>query len=348
MGADSTTWTRPVLLAAIVATLLVPAPEPGQGGEPVKVVVIHDGESALLIHLTSELRAMGFTPVEIEIANLAPGPESLANLAVSYGAVGVMTVVGPEKEIEVWVSRTGGADGGERELIMAEQNRREALVALRAVELLRASLIRVRSRQKAPPPTASPTPAPTHQVEARRTVLSSLPERRWFLALQGAVTFGFGGLDPGFHVGIVSVVRIGRWLGLGLTGFAPTFPTLLRAPEGEVEVRTGFAGAGLVLYLTDPGRRWQPVLSAGVGPLLVGTRGQAEPPYAGRRDVTVSALTEIDFGLSVRLYRSLFLRADALAGVAAPRSVIQLDEREGAAYGRPFIAGMLGLEVGVR
>ncbi len=347
MGADSTTWTRPVVIAVTAAMLLLVAPVSGQGTAPLKVVVMHAGESALLIHLISELRAMGFAPVEIETENLGTSPEALAELAASYEAVGVMTVMGPGKEIEVWVSKTGEAADGERELIMAEQNRREALIALRAVELLRANLIAIRSRRHPPSPPPPPF-ASKPRTEETRTVSPEPSHRRWSLALQPAVTAGFGGLHPAFHIGVSTGIRMGRWMGLTFLGLAPTFPIVLRATEGKVDIRTGFAGVGMVLFLADSRRRWQPTLSAGVGPLLVSTRGHADPPYVGQRDLTVSALTEIDVGLSVRLYRFLSLRMDLLAGVAAPRSVIRLDEREGATYGRPFVAGMLGLEVWLR
>ena len=139
---------------------------------PPRIVVIGvPGAQRQQNQLVEDLRSRGFEVVETDIG---PGDEHERASSSTYRlhASGMLRLRGTGNLIEVWVANEPGGAAQLREVVApfeaTDASRNDAVV--RAVELLRASLIEIRRAQtpvalpssstRSPEPAASPTPAP--------------------------------------------------------------------------------------------------------------------------------------------------------------------------------------------
>lgn len=128
---------------------------------------------------------------------------------------------------------------------------------------------------------------------------------------------------------------------------APVIPATLTAPGGRVRISATLMGAGGWIDLLDGS---VPVaMGAGLGVAVGFLTYDAESTSRGVRgqDGTVPfALPYVRWALEWPALPPLGLRADVLAGVAAPRPVIQTEGRDSyAVFGRPLLAAGLGLSL---
>ncbi|MFY0540606.1 hypothetical protein [Nannocystis pusilla] len=167
---------------ALVASLLGTGPAPGGASDRIAVVGDADDE-AIVRQLRAELSALGFEVLAPE----APAEDDDESWADDLGAVAAIRVVEHEAlEIRI-VDRVAGKSVRHRVAIPQPHTEEDArIVAMRAIELLRASL---REPQEAPvvsppppkpsPPSTPSTPSPTRPA-ARAS--SSISLRRWPVA----------------------------------------------------------------------------------------------------------------------------------------------------------------------
>ena len=74
------------------------------------------------------------------------------------------------------------------------------------------------------------------------------------------------------------------------------------------------------------------------------TVSQGAKGYVGRTEDHALALPYVRAGLAAQLTRGFALRADILAGFAAPRPTIVFAGRTTATWGQPLLAPSFGLE----
>jgi hypothetical protein len=89
-------------------------------------------------------------------------------------------------------------------------------------------------------------------------------------------------------------------------------------------------------------------VGAGVGGVLVYTRGVPSPGFVGYSQVNLIAAPYLRVGSAFSLANAWRLSADVLAAVSTPEPVIYFENRRASAWGRPLLLGTLGIEILVR
>jgi hypothetical protein len=295
--------------------------------------------------LRAELGALGFEVVAGRRERDAPSRASLESIARSSGAVAAIRVVPSPEGVEVWIADRVTGKTVLREVVAGGAGDAEpAVVAVRAVELLRASLLEI----EAPHPPRGEEPAGPQVralvAPAARAAADRVAPARLTFGIGPAVTASPGGLG-----GSTSVLATLRWwpadrIGVGSFVMFPAGTIRVDGPEGEALVSATVIGAGARWALADRSDTWLPELGAGVSIVTTRMDGLGYTPYIGASDRVTVAAPYLDGGLGIALSPGLRLRVEALGGVATPRPVVRFAGREAATWGRPFAVGALCLE----
>lgn len=333
---------------AVAALLLVP---PAQA-DPVKVAIVHGSLADPLTHRArAELSALGLEVVEITTTGeTPPDGDDLDRIAHLAGAAAAIRIAAPITS--VWIA------GNEEEeyvirIVPADDPRSpsaDAVVVLRAVELVRAALLdppapatpSPAAARSSPPlaastPPASPAPDPTHAA-------ISPPPPRFTLEIAPAVVGAPGGVSPS-----ASLLVGARWMPgpLGPAAFLvlPIFPAHLDGREGTAEIRAAIAGAGLHFAPGPREASLRPGLEAGLAGVWLLVHGAGTSGYLGRSDNLLVAAPYARAALSLSISPHLSSSASLLGAVALSEPVIAFASREAASFGRPLLLGAGGLQV---
>jgi hypothetical protein len=348
---------RAAIVALALALGLTPAP--AHADDPPRLVLVPSGvDGALVERLRAELAAMGFA---VSVAGPAHpiARDALEDAARAGAAVAAVGITPARAGIELWIVDRVTGKTLLRDVAEAGADR-DTTVALRAVELLRASLLEL----DAPHPSRGETPAPAEiraiaglpapAPPAPPPVSTSPPASAsppaslrplFALGIAPAIVGSPGGLAPfpALDVGVRA------WLhprvAAGIFGLVPlaTLPT--SGPEGSSETRIALVATDVRVSLAPRGARWVPTAGAGVALVWLHTAGSASPGYV---DLSNDGLTAAPFlrpGLGFSLSERLRLRADGLAGVTLRRLAVDYAGRVVARWGDPLLAASLGVEV---
>jgi hypothetical protein len=309
-----------------------------------------------LNRIQGELAAEGFDVVLVDapiaLAPLAPAgpdgrPGSLSGASADRDAVASIELVVDTREraaeLRV-IDRVTNKTVTRRTAIEAPEGSQFAQVlAVRAVELLRASLVELLILSH-PPSTAVPAAAVRVVAEHARTWAADAPHPRpqstFGFDAGTAVLGGFGGIGPAL-LGVLRVRRaIGRSFQLRATlAGLGTQPTVV-ASSGSASVAQQL---GLVELLLSPwaDRGVHPVASVGAGALFVSVDGQAAPPYAAERSSGWSAAVDAGGGAELRLSDHFDISLEAHAFLTRPEQVTRFVGQEQAGVGEPSLLGTL-------
>lgn len=300
------------------------------------------GDQKIAGRLNAELGALGLNVKQVITSG--DSPTTLKQIAHSAGAVAALRASPSKTGIELWVldPRTGGT--AFEEVVTLDKGRNDELLALRAVEVLRARLLRVgvaAETHEEPPPAPPPIPeiVDTRPILVTRHALLSLDVHGGFshhLNDIGGVPVALLGLT-------VSPTERWSWTAMAMP---PLGSTTLENDLGSAEVTTTLLGFGTD-YVILPG---QLGLSAGAGGTLaiVAIRGTAaSSPYLGRKDRIITGLPFVRTEGFLQLAQDLSLRLGLLAGLSTPPTVIRFDGREVAPWARPLVMVTLGVRAGV-
>jgi hypothetical protein len=343
-----------VALSALAMILLVSSLVLAAG--PRVILLGASSSDPIVARMRDELGVLGFE-VEIVIGNATTA--DLPAVARARGAAAAARIDASTSAIDLWV------DPAREPGTLAEQRidgpGGSALLALRAVELLRGRLI-----PSGPAPTidaaapadladtgapdaAPPTPPEAPTLSAPKVAppaASSLPTAGPFaLFLAPAVLLSPGGLPATPHV------RLGaEWfpvdrVGVDFVTFLPTVPATVSAAEGSVALRILELGGGLHGTLTDPASALSFRVGLGLNAMLVVFDGNAAPPFIAARGSSWIASPYASIGAAYRAYPRLAIRAEMLATLVTPEPVLRIAEREVASFGQPAVFLSLGIEV---
>jgi hypothetical protein len=321
---------------ALLFTLLI-AGEAG-AAEPSQRVALFpiEGDAALYARLTAELRAQGFEPIDVTLATRADGdpfPPLMEAMRITH-AERALRVESAPRAIRLWIANASTGKQLLREAPTEAERADAAIVSLWAVEALRASAV-------------APEPIAPAAVVAAPPVPTPLPPPSLALALAPAALLSSGGVGPSAQV----VVAL-RWAprpraGVELVMVLPTVPASLERPSGRTDVSIGILAAGPVLSLGGAETRWSANLSAGAALTLLRAAGSGGADHLGRTEHVLGAGPFARAGVALRLSRSsplLRLRADGMVGATFPQPVIYFADERVADWGRPWLAGALGVE----
>lgn len=309
-------------------------------GTPRIAVVVPAG-SDVGARLVAELRFLGFWPEVVEPSG--EGHDELIELARARAvaaAIGVdmaqgrvrVTIVDRmtgklvSRELALPGGSTGGSTGGDS---------RE--IAVRSVELLRASLSEI---ERAPaPPEAEVTAGPAVRRTLRR------PEPRLSLGASAAVGGGPGGVPVAVHARAYLRYTPHPYLGVVLVGNAPLHAVNVVASEGTARLRTGWLGVGPRVALRPPEATVVPDLAVVAGAAFMGMQGVAAQGYQGVRSVVADAVFEGSAGVEIAIAPRIRARLSAAAAVCARTVRVRFAGRSAATWCRPHVLGSLGIGV---
>jgi hypothetical protein len=302
------------------------------------VALIEDpAETTILPRLRAELDGLGLLVRPVPKAENEQLPHDLIEAARTTGAVAAFRIVVTGDRADVWI-----ADRVTGKVVLREMLPRGAqidgrVVALRAVELLRVSLMELDERRAPqgelpPPPTLTETTGLLPNLE------------RFALSADSAFLWSPGGCGPGFGVAAALAWRP-TWIGVRLFGGSMLAAATITRPEGTGEVTTRWLGLDAVLQPRRTRIAWRPRVGLGFAALGTNIHGVTtqQRPVGDQTDYTFSPVASLDLGYTVHA------RVRLGAGVAYLRP-LRSEELQVAGvtvghYGRDIILANLGLDI---
>jgi len=344
------------LLAVVLAGLAAPRRSEAAAEPRVLVRLLRAAPTSptlaeTILRIKSELAANGFDVVVEDIrggeqpadmdalmARAGRDPQPSATLAI-FGDLDRGPAV-------LWVEdRITSKTAVQRIAVEAADDRRiSEVLAIRAEELLRASLVELLlERYRASAPMAAPAKA---EAEVEREVAAS--PSRWRAAVEvGAAGLGdFGGLGPSVAPTVRLRAAVGErfWLRLSGLGFG-TQPLVRGGDPGSARVNRSLLLLEGGVWLL-PRHRVRPLVSLGVGTERIGVAGFANAPYRGENNARWFAAGDVGAGVAVRVHAHFELQLELHALFTAPRPAVNFFDIEAARGGQPTLMAVLSLAGG--
>ena len=299
-----------------------------------RVAVVRSGEhSDIERRIHAELGALGLLAVGVEIPGGHLDFAQLEEVAARVSASAVIAIHVTARGLEASIFDRVTSKGVTR--VMAERPPFDArLVALRAVELLRASLVEV---VLVPPQTSevlrrSELPA---DMEALLPNMNQGDHEALRLRLGVALSLNPGSIEPGTHIALDLTYQFALGLGPSLWALMPITTPSIEASEGQADLSLTAAGAALAWQPMGPGHVLDLRFGVGLGFVWIRVLGSASAPYLGGADSAVSALLRADFAATLWLNSILGVHLEASLMGAFPRPTIVFAGRMVADWGRP-------------
>jgi hypothetical protein len=214
------------------------------------------------------------------------------------------------------------------------------LVAVRAVELLRASLLEVGA---AHPSRGDVAPAD----EARALAEAADPPVRWLVGLHGGASLTPGALGASGYVGASATFRPHDYLGLRVFVATQPVSASIAAPEGSATSVTSVGSMGGRAFVAAPESRWNFYGGPAIGLSWMHLEGSAVPPYQGTTDDVVVPTLFLDSGIFFAITPRVRISLDADLLIALAPARVLFAGREVASWGRPSALVGGGVEVGL-
>lgn len=308
------------------------------------LLVVDDRAVALATRVSAELESLGF---QVESRTKKPDESELASEARSSGAFAAIAI-GPTSQGNVEITVLDRVTGKtlRRELLgrsLSDPTTRE-LVALRASELLRASLMEI----EAPHPTrgeVAPTPAVKRIATAPETIRR--PERRLRVGAASGVMV-VPGLSAAALLEATFGVKLAKRLELGFALGSQLGVAQHKFDEGRVETTARWLGIGLVFLPLPPSDSGRFALgtSAQLSALAVSASGFAtDTGYRGQSRFAWTPGASVGLDLRVRVHGQLWWVTRPSIGVALRELSLETDTHRLRLWGRPWLEAATGLEV---
>lgn len=330
---------------ALVAWVVVSLTTVSAAALPRVAIVLEGGQkgqrSEIEIRLRSELGAAGFSVVAVE--SNRDDPRALERAAKDTGSIAAIAVVQPMGngvDAAVWITdRVTGKTLFRRVHVDPRTRDATAVFAIRAVELLRASLLELNDQHR-PRGEVPPTPALEKWV---KPPVSHAVARRGEVRAGAAVLAGPGGLPPGVAPALAFSWRAtASWSG-AVEFRGPAIGTL-RRQVGSATLDQELLSAE-ARFEPWPARRLAPFVAAGLGVYHLGAHGSANPPYQGANGHAWSAAVLGGVGLCWIVFGPMLFSLELDAAYLAPRVGVRFAGKTVAAGGHPMLMGTAGLGV---
>jgi hypothetical protein len=332
---------RARLCGLLVVVALGAGPRAGHAAPPLVVLLVDEPAGVLAARLGAEIGTLGFEVSARKAPVGPPNPIELEDAARAAQAVAAIQIARARDGFDAWiVDRVTGKTVLRRVGALGDKD--ESLIALRAVELLRGSLIEIRVAQRPVGEIAAPA-----AVEA--LVASELPPppSRVRLLVAPAAAASPGGVGVAGLLALGLRGRLGERLGLALDVALPLLTPRVAGPEGSSEVAPYVGTLGAERSFASPGTSGLAAhLAGGLGVLGLGYVGAAaSSAYRGTTDRTLAALAFGRVGVSAGLRPWLRASASLLLAAAGPWPEVRFQGRHVADYGLPLALAAVGLEV---
>jgi hypothetical protein len=310
-----------------------------------------DVVSEAATRLRAELVAAGFDVRELVVAEGADPRERVDRAGLSPAPVATIAIVKDEDvaTLDVWVT-----DRATHEMVVrhldaggASRKRAPAVLAVRAVELLRASLLEASERKKPPPAqTAAPKP-PAPKVPPESDAGASRPAPPDPLQFRGEVGVAMLYASPGISPAYAPLLRLDvgnrTWAGRASL-VAPAFGGEASAQGGSASLREELLTLGLTVRWPAEGT-FAIVGSAGAGGYHLHVAGRGLSPNVGLDADQWGGVVEAGLGAIVRFGPRSGLLLDTQALLRLPPVVVQIAGVEAGRSGQPALSSSLGVWV---
>jgi hypothetical protein len=310
-----------------------------------------------LVRLEGELRSVGFDTAIVDVPREKEGRAAatgLDQIASRWRVDAVVAVSGDggAGHVDLWtVDRSTGRTLGHTATLEPGLEPSSRTLAIRALELLRSSMVELDLALPTPPPPLAAAPAappsstvvlPVHR-DSTPAATESRARERVALEVGGAVVASTGGVGAA----LAPLVRIDwapqpEWAATLVATGLGTRPTV-RSTAGTAEVSRSSALLG-VRRRFRAGSRVRPLVSFGAGASRTAADGSPEPPNQGHHVTRWSLLLEAALGAELRLDNRFFLTSAAHIQLAEPYLAVRLVDEDTATLGRPDL--LLSLSVG--
>jgi hypothetical protein len=252
------------------------------------------------------------------------------------GTSAVIDAVGDDvlEAVDVWVLKTQ-PQRFEVTRVAVENNapRQPEMVALRAVEALRAGLLQIdwAARKRRDEPIAKP---PAAVVRADQTSVPTGRGERVGVDLGAAAVMGLDGLGLAVLPTLSLGWAAGPSLVLQATGAGLGSKSTVSTTTGSARVAQQYALVG-ARYRFHSARRLWPFLGIGAGLLRTRVEGQSGWGTGGQTLAQWSGLLDMSLGAGLRLHGRSYLTLAVHAQLADPYVAVHIVDRVGATSGRP-------------
>jgi hypothetical protein len=308
------------------------------------LLVVDERAQALATRVAAELSALGF---EVSSQTREPNAAELASearRAGAFAAIGIGPTADGTVEITVLDRVTGKTL--RRELLgrsLTDPTTRE-LVALRASELLRASLMEIEAPH---PPRGEVPPTPEVVKVARAPETIREPDRRARLGAQSGVLVAPGLsmapiLQATVGARVVGALELYVKLGSQLT------PSERVESQGRLETTARWLGVGprLMVLPRQAHSRVALALALDVELLALSASGfAASGAHRGSSELAWAPALEVGLESKIRLHRQLWWSLDPGVGFALRELSLRADRRDVRTWGRPWLRCATGIEV---
>jgi hypothetical protein len=318
--------------AAVPATVIVV--RPGDGGEAMAEVATRTRAELVVSGFLTRLLECGPGEARCGADIVAGDPAAPAATVITYRS-------GVEIVTDVGAAPPGGQAPVVRMTLLSPPDRDPKVLAIRAVELVRAALLEAGT---APPRERVVIQQRDGEVPTPITAPPELAaEPRWAVGLGGSWLESLGGFGAAF--GAVARAEYLGMRGLGVAAMlaAAELSPGLAVDLGHLAARQEVAALELA-YRLRPGRRLQPRVAAGVGGYRMVARGEpARANVVGASQTVWAGLASAGGGASLMLAPHLALFADGELVFVNPHPVVA---RAGglARAGNPSLLVSVGLQ----
>lgn len=318
---------------ALVALLVTPAPTGMAQSDARMRVVVAATDQVWARRTRRELELLSIDAIAAPAPPVPVAVSTLLELARASGAIASISLVGHGGGVDIWVADRATGKTSVRSVADASD---VGLIAVQAVELLRASLLELRSTL----PQRGEVEAPPQAAELEA------PPRFAFLSRVGpAFTWSPGGLDAQAQLEVEIGARVDRWVSIVAPLRVPLAAVSIAAAEGDASGFLLLTGLALRLDFADRDSVVHPTADLGVQIAYLELRGAALAPRTGAIASRVAAIPYSALGLAIALADGIRVRLDGWIGFAAPGLVVRFAGRPVAQWGVPVLGACISFQI---
>jgi hypothetical protein len=310
-----------------------------------------DIQAEVATRIRAELETALFEVVTVPLDAGTDPRQGVESAAIEPKPIATVAVVRLQNRpaVDVWVSdRVTGKTLVKRVDVGRKADAEiTSALAIHAVELLRASLLEMRTQSaRREARTEGPSPIPNEVVDwVDRAVLPEKPKplyARPAISVAAAAIYSATGMGPAFAPVVRASVGAPNGVAARISFAGPGFGAELKGARGTAFVRQELA---LAEFVYAPSRRWlSPIFSIGVGGYHLYTRGEStDPAYGGATSEAWAILADAGIGLAARLTPGAAILLDVHGFMTQPSTHLYIGDASIGTVGRPSSLTSLGL-----
>lgn len=312
----------------------------------VVVIFVEEGAAALGRRLRQEIESLGLGAVS-KATEVEPSGSPEIELK-ERGAVAVLRVsTSHGGAVEIWLADKTDGSLVVRKLVAARAADPSSaeLLATQTIEVLRANLM-VLPKPPAAQTRTSSAKANEHPSERVHGTSEPPPRTQDIAVSVGPALVGTAGFTPGAHV-LLGVTYVSPYrLGVSGSALLPVIvPAHLSDQAGSVDLDASIYRVSAIFDTGALTAAFSVRFSAGLALARLHLTGTANAPDLSAEVDRVAWSPSAGAALTYRLSEDVRFIGEASAFVGFPRTIVRLAGREVTAWGRPAIAGSVGIQI---